>query len=290
MAETDPYKVLGLDRGASKDEATKAYRKLAKKYHPDLNPGDEAAAKKMAEVNAAYDSIMNGTPYGPRARQGASNPYSGSYGNPYGGGTSSGNPYAGGQRTSGGWTYTTWGPGGSTSGSGEGFDPFEEMFRHWQEAARSTGYDQRQEQYRQRQEQAQRQWQEAQQQRRQQTSGCLRWFLIIIVINILLNFVLFGGCSALRSNLIYNHPSSSVETSQQDSGSTYGGTNSSSDDSYGYGYDSSSSSGSGSGSYSDSSSGSGSGNSFYYDDDENGYYDEDGTWSGRQNYRPNGGV
>ena len=75
MAETNPYKVLGLDEGASKDEVTRAYRKLAKKYHPDLNPGDEAAAKKMAEVNAAYDAITNGTPYGPRARQQASNPY-----------------------------------------------------------------------------------------------------------------------------------------------------------------------------------------------------------------------
>ena len=61
MAETNPYKVLGLDEGASKDEVTRAYRKLAKKYHPDLNPGDEAAAKKMAEVNAAYDAITNGS-------------------------------------------------------------------------------------------------------------------------------------------------------------------------------------------------------------------------------------
>ena len=53
----DPYEVLGVPRGASEEEVTKAYRKLAKKYHPDLNPGDEEAAKKMSEINAAYNQI-----------------------------------------------------------------------------------------------------------------------------------------------------------------------------------------------------------------------------------------
>ena len=56
----DPYEVLGLSRGASEEEVTKAYRRLAKKYHPDLNPGDEEAAKKMSEVNEAYDRIKRG--------------------------------------------------------------------------------------------------------------------------------------------------------------------------------------------------------------------------------------
>ena len=49
----DPYKVLGLSPGASDEEVTKAYRKLAKKYHPDLNPNDKEVAKKMSEINAA---------------------------------------------------------------------------------------------------------------------------------------------------------------------------------------------------------------------------------------------
>ena len=49
----DPYKVLGLSPGASDEEVTKAYRKLAKKYHPDLNPNDKEAAKKMSVINAA---------------------------------------------------------------------------------------------------------------------------------------------------------------------------------------------------------------------------------------------
>lgn len=56
----DPYQILGVERGASEEEVTKAYRKLAKKYHPDLNPGDEQAAKKMSEINAAYDQIKSG--------------------------------------------------------------------------------------------------------------------------------------------------------------------------------------------------------------------------------------
>ncbi len=55
----DPYKVLGVSPDASDDEIKRAYRKLAKKYHPDLNPGDPVAAKKMQQVNAAYEQIKN---------------------------------------------------------------------------------------------------------------------------------------------------------------------------------------------------------------------------------------
>jgi len=56
----DPYKVLGVSSGASDEEITKAYRSLVKKYHPDLHPGDTEAAKKMSEINEAYDRIKNG--------------------------------------------------------------------------------------------------------------------------------------------------------------------------------------------------------------------------------------
>lgn len=57
---TNPYKVLGVPDGASEEECARAYKSLAKKYHPDLNPNDEQAAKKMAEINAAFDQIKNG--------------------------------------------------------------------------------------------------------------------------------------------------------------------------------------------------------------------------------------
>lgn len=55
----DPYQVLGLSRSASDEEVKSAYRKLAQQYHPDLHPGDEEAARKMKEINAAYDQIKN---------------------------------------------------------------------------------------------------------------------------------------------------------------------------------------------------------------------------------------
>ena len=55
----DPYKVLGVSPNASDEEIKQAYRRLAKKYHPDLNPGDKVAAQKMQEVNAAYEQIKN---------------------------------------------------------------------------------------------------------------------------------------------------------------------------------------------------------------------------------------
>lgn len=55
-----PYEILGVSPNASKDEVAKAYRRLAKKYHPDLNPNDAEAAKKMSEINAAYEEIKSG--------------------------------------------------------------------------------------------------------------------------------------------------------------------------------------------------------------------------------------
>lgn len=73
----DPYKVLGVSRDASDDEIKRAYRRLAKQYHPDRNPGDAAAAQKMQEINAAYEQIKNPEKAQPA---GGYNPYG-----PYGG-------------------------------------------------------------------------------------------------------------------------------------------------------------------------------------------------------------
>ena len=68
----DPYKVLGVSPDASDEEIKRAYRKLAKKYHPDLNPGDQEAAKMMQLINAAYEQIKN-----PEKAQGSRQGYSG---------------------------------------------------------------------------------------------------------------------------------------------------------------------------------------------------------------------
>lgn len=59
MAFIDYYKVLGIDKTASADAIKKAYRKLARKYHPDVNPGDKEAEKKFKEINEANEVLSN---------------------------------------------------------------------------------------------------------------------------------------------------------------------------------------------------------------------------------------
>ncbi len=59
MAFIDYYKILGVDKKASDKEIKKAYRKLARKYHPDLNPDDKTAEKKFKEINEANEVLSN---------------------------------------------------------------------------------------------------------------------------------------------------------------------------------------------------------------------------------------
>lgn len=75
----DPYSVLGVSPSATEDEIKKAYRALAKKYHPDVNQGSAEAERHMKEVNEAYSAVMK------MRREGASSAggYGGSWG--YGG-------------------------------------------------------------------------------------------------------------------------------------------------------------------------------------------------------------
>ena len=111
----DPYEVLGVSPGASDDEIKAAYRKLAKKYHPDLNNGSAEAEARMKEVNEAYTLLIKhkGQTGGPSGYGSA-----GGYGSSGGTGYGSSGSY-GGYGSSGG--YGSYGGGyGSSGGGGQG--------------------------------------------------------------------------------------------------------------------------------------------------------------------------
>lgn len=144
---TDPYAVLGVSRSATQDEIKKAYRQKAKQYHPDLHPDDPNAAKKMNEINEAYDLLQHPEKMrAQQARESSSSGYSSSYGrssqnqgyggyNPYASGTGYGNGSTGYSQNTGGYsgnryTYNSGNTGWSTSFYGFdfadlfGFAPF----------------------------------------------------------------------------------------------------------------------------------------------------------------------
>ena len=131
----DPFAVLGVSSSATEDEIKSAYRKLAKKYHPDLNPGDKTAEQKMREVNEAYTQAMQirkgggSSPFGSSYGSSAGSSYGSSYGNPYGnpfgygnqsGGQSSGGQYGDRYEERQQQSCNPFGP--------YGFDPFSAFF------------------------------------------------------------------------------------------------------------------------------------------------------------------
>lgn len=109
----DPYKVLGVEKGATQEEIKRAYRRKAKEFHPDLHPDDPNAAMKMNELNQAYDMLLNPEKH---AQQQARQQAQRSYQNPYGRQQQS-YGQQGSSQGQGGW-YSDFG------GFGFGFDDF----------------------------------------------------------------------------------------------------------------------------------------------------------------------
>ena len=59
MAKEDFYKILGVKKDAKPDEIKKAYRRLARKYHPDVNPGDKSAEDRFKQMSEAFDVLSD---------------------------------------------------------------------------------------------------------------------------------------------------------------------------------------------------------------------------------------
>ena len=83
---TDYYNTLGIKRNASDKEIQKAYRDLARKYHPDMNPDDDSAKRKFQEVQQAYDVLSDEQKRSQYNQFGAGFEQMGGGGNPFGGG------------------------------------------------------------------------------------------------------------------------------------------------------------------------------------------------------------
>jgi len=130
----DYYKVLGVGRNASQDEIKKAYRDLARRYHPDLNPDDKTAKQKFQEVQSAYDVLSD------QQKREMYDRYGSSF-ETMGGGAGPGGPWAGGG-PGGGFSFEDidfsqfFGERFGAGGGGGGAGGFEDIFGQFSQAGR----------------------------------------------------------------------------------------------------------------------------------------------------------
>jgi molecular chaperone DnaJ len=111
-AKRDYYEVLGVERGASEAELKKAFRKLARKYHPDVNPGDKSSEQKFKELNEAYEVLSDA-----KKKQQYDQFGHAAFEQGFGAGPSAGPGFEGFARQ-----------GGFNANQGQGFEGFEDIF------------------------------------------------------------------------------------------------------------------------------------------------------------------
>lgn len=142
MATRDPYTVLGVKRNASAADIKSAYRKLAKRYHPDTNKGDAAAEAKFAEASTAHDILSDKekrAQYDRGEIDADGKPQFSGFGGPGGMGGGGFDPRSGGFR----WTRSSPGAGGAGAGFGgagaDAGDLFDDLFA----GLRGAGFSQK---------------------------------------------------------------------------------------------------------------------------------------------------